>query len=186
MSCVIAILEYYSAPSLLLILIHIYNNSCRFTLNYDRVELTLGVTIIQEVAPSISFSNPGDTEFRSQPEDNPWDLTPITCTNESSGSVHIDPVVLDPWFVHWSDVESTLTESPTSTYYITINEQFNMTILACMPESFTSIHLFVQLPNISSVPLVTVNDAYVTFIGSELYNTTLFEGDCKWLQFLFK
>ena len=56
-----------------------------------------------------------------------------------------------------------------------------MTILACMPESFTSIRLFVRLPEISSVPLVTVNDAYVTFIGSELYNTTLFEGDCKWL-----
>lgn len=155
------------------------SNSCRFTLNVDRVELTLGVTIIQEVAPSISLTNLGETEFHSLPEDNPWDLIPISCTNESSGSVLIHPVVLHPWFVHWSDVESTQTESPTSTHYITINEQFNMTILACMPESFTSIRLFVFLPQINSVPLVTVNDAFVTFIGSELYNTTLFEGDCK-------
>ena len=156
------------------------SNSCRFTLNVDRVELTLGVTIIQKVAPSISLTNHGETEFHSLPEDNPWDLFPISCTNESSGSVLIRPVVLQPWFVHWSDVESTQTESPTSTHYITINEQFNMTILACMPKSFTSIRLFVFLPQISSVPLVTVNDAFVTFIGSELYNTTLFEGDCKW------
>lgn len=152
----------------------------RFKLNVDRVELTLGVTIIQEVPPGVSYSNPGDTEFQSLPDDNILDLKPLYCTNSSSGSVRIHPVILDPWFIHWSDVDSTQTESPITPHFITINEQFNMTILACMPESFTSIRLFVLLPKIGSTPLVTVNDAYVTFIGSELYNTTLFEGDCKW------
>lgn len=145
----------------------------------DRVELTLGVSIVQEVAPGISYSNPGESEFQSLPDDNPWDLIPLFCTNSSSGSVKITPVILHPWFVHWSNVDSTQTESPTSTHYVTISEQFNMTILACMPESFTSIRLFVFLPSLNSEPLVTLDDAYVTFVGSELYNTTLFEGDGK-------
>ena len=141
--------------------------------------MTLGVTIIQEVPPGVSYSNPGDTKFQSLPNDNRLGLEPRYCTNSSSGSVRINPVILHPWFIHWSDVESTQTESPITPHFITINEQFNMTILACMPESFTSIRLFVSLPKIGSTPLVTVNDAYVTYIGSELYNTTLFEDDCK-------
>ena len=153
--------------------------SFRFTLNFDRVELTLEVSIIQEVPPGVSYSNPGDTEFQSLPDDNPLGLRPIICTNSTSGSVKIDPVILHPWFIHWSDVGSTQTESPTTPHYVTINEQFNMTILACMPESFTSIRLFVFLPSTNSIPLVILNDTYVTFVGSELYNTTLFEGDGK-------
>ena len=146
-------------------------------MNVDRVELTLGVSVIQEVAPGTTLALPGDAVFQSLPDDNLQDLAPIVCTNTSSGAVNIDPVILWPWFIRWSDVDSTQTESPP--HYITTGEQFNMTILACMPESFTSVRLFVVLPHISLVPQVTVNDAFVTFIGSELYNTTLFEGDCK-------
>lgn len=64
-------------------------------------------------------------------------------------------------------------------HYITIGEQFNMTSLACMPESFTGIYHITSLPSSDNSPFVTVNDAYVTFIGSELHNTTLFMGDGK-------
>ena len=147
----------------------------------DRVELTLGVSIIQEVAPGISYSNPGDAEFQSLPDNNPWQLVPLFCTNSSSGSVKIREVYLHPWYVHWSSIDSTQTESPTTPHYATISEEFNMTVLACMPESVTSVLLTVYIPDTDSdsVPLVTVDDAYVTFVGSELYNTTLFVGDGK-------
>jgi hypothetical protein len=105
---------------------------------------------------------------------------PLVCTNSSCGSVAIDPVILDPWIIHFSDVEATLTETPASPPYVTIGEMFNMTARACMPESWTGIFLNVTLPHDDgegSEDLVTVNDAYVTFIGSELLNTTLMEGD---------
>ena len=85
--------------------------------------------------------------------------------------------IFHPWVIRWSNVETTDAEKPGSSNYVTIGEQFNMTIMACMPESTTGIHLFVTIPHEDSVPLVSVNDAYVTFIGSELYNTTLMEGD---------
>ena len=154
-------------------------DSLRFKLNVDRVELTLGVSIIQEVAPGTRYSNPGDAEFQSLPDNTPWALVPLFCTNSSAGSVKIDPVYLHPWYIHWSSVNSTQTESPITPHYATISEEFNMTILACMPECVTSVLLTVYLPTRDSVSLVTVDDAYVTFVGSELYNTTLFEGDGK-------
>lgn len=149
-----------------------------FQLNYHRVELTLAVTVVQEVAPGISFCNPGDSIFQALPDDNILDIVPWVCTNSSCGDVSIDPVILHPWFVHWSNVPATLSEDPISTHYITINEQFNMTILACMPECLTGVNLYVNLPTYSGgMPRVTVDDAYVTFVGTELHNTTLFEGD---------
>lgn len=151
-----------------------------FKLFTDKIELTVEVTIIQDVAPAESFSNPGDAIFRSLPCNNTFDLFPITCTNSSSGSVTIFPVILKPWVIHYSDVEATVTESPANPSYVTIGERFNMTILAFMPECWTGLHLYVTLPNQGSgSPLVTLNDAYVTFIGSELLNTTLMEGDSK-------
>ena len=153
--------------------------SFRFTLNVDKVELTIEVTIIQDVAPEMSFCNPGDTIFQSLPTNNTMDLLPLVCTNTSCGSVRIDPVILDPWVIHYSDVEATITETPASPSYVTIGEQFNMTTRACMPESWTGIVLNVTLPHQESTLLVTLNDAYVTFVGSELLNTTLLEDDSK-------
>ena len=126
----------------------------------------------------MSFCNPGDAIFQTLPGDSLMNLVPLTCTNSSCGDVIIDPVILYPWVIRWSNVEVTDTEVPANTSnYVTIGEQFNMTIMACMPESTTGIHLFVTIPHEDSVPLVSVNDAYVTFIGSELYNTNLMEGD---------
>ena len=56
-----------------------------------------------------------------------------------------------------------------------------MTILAFMPECQTGLHLYVTLPNEGeNKPQVTLNDAYVTFLGSEMLNTTLFEDDSKY------
>lgn len=149
-------------------------------MNEDEVELTIEVTIIQDVYPEQSFCNPGDTIFQSLPANNTLGLLPLVCTNSLCGGVTIDPVMLDPWIIHYSDVESTVTESPpASTSYVTIGERFNMTIRACMPESWTSIYLNVTLPHEDSHALVTLNDAYVTFIGSELLNTTLDVGDSE-------
>ena len=54
-----------------------------------------------------------------------------------------------------------------------------MTSLACMPESFTGIEHVTWVPSLGNSPLVTVNDAFVAFIGSELYNTTLSVGNGK-------
>ena len=141
------------------------------------IELTVEVTIIQDVAPGMSFCNPVDTIFQSLPDENILNLIPLTCTNSSCGGVGINGVTLHAWVIEWSNIEVTDTESLTSPRYVTIGEQFNMSIMACMPESTTGIHLFVTIPYEDSVPLVSVNDAYVTFIGSELYNTTLIEGD---------
>ena len=145
------------------------------------IELTIEVTIIQDVAPEMSFCNPGDAIFQSLPENNTLDLLPLVCTNSSCGSVTIKPVILDPWVIHHSDVEATVTETPANPSYATIGEQFNMSIRACMPESWTGIVLNVTLPHEDSTTLVTLNDAYVTFIGMELYNTTIFEGDSELL-----
>lgn len=73
-----------------------------------------------------------------------------------------------------------MTESPANPNYVTIGERFNMTILTFMPECMTGLHLYVTLPNEGpDQPRVTLNDAYVTFLGSEILNTTLFEGDSK-------
>ena len=152
----------------------------RFQLNVDRIELTLGVSIPQEVAPGTTYDILGETEFQSLPDDNILNVSPRLCSNSTLGSVKINPVVLNPWFIHWSDADTTQNESLATTQDITIGDQFNMTIMVCMPESITSVRLLVLLPNINSVPLVTVNDTYVTFIGSELYNTILSEGDCKY------
>lgn len=127
----------------------------------------------------MSFCNPGDTIFQSIPSNNTLNLLPLVCTNSSCGGVTIDPVILDPWIIHYSDVEATITESPATPSYVTIGERFNMTIKAHMPESWTGIYLFVTLPHEGSNVLVTLNDAYVTFIGSELLNTTLEEGDSE-------
>ncbi len=151
----------------------------RFTLNMDQVELTIEVTIIQDVTPQFSFCNPGDVIFQSFPENNTMNLLPLVCTNSSCGGVKIDPVILDPWIIHYSSVEATVTETPANPSYITIGEQFNMTIRACMPESWTGVVLNVTLPHQESTLLVTLNDAYVTYIGSELLNTTLMEDDSK-------
>ncbi|WP_424626375.1 hypothetical protein [Achromobacter marplatensis] len=138
------------------------------------------MTIIQDVAPAMSFCNPGDTVFQSLPDNNTLQLLPLVCTNSSCGAVTIDPVILEPWVIHYSDVEATDTETPASPAYVTIGERFNMTIKACLPECWTGIHLFATLPHQGdSQVLVTLNDAYVTFIGSELLNTTLMEGDSK-------
>ncbi len=139
--------------------------------------MTIGVTVIQDVAPTMSFCNPGNTIYKTLPEVNILDLYPLNCSNASCGDVTIDPVILHPWVILWSDVEATASEK--RPYYLTIGEQFNMTLRACMPESRTGIELFVTLPRIESEPVVTLNDAYVTFIGSELRNTILFEGDGK-------
>lgn len=143
------------------------------------MELTIEVTIIQDVAPEMSFCNPGDAIFQSFQENNTMSLLPLVCTNSSCGGVSINPVIIDPWIIHHSSVESTVTETPASPSYVTIGEQFNMTIRACMPECWTGIVLTVELPRQGSTTLVVVNDAYVTFIGSELVNTTLQEGDGK-------
>ena len=97
-------------------------------MNAEKVELTIEVTIIQDVAPEMSFCNPGDTVFQSLPSNNTLDLLPLVCTNTSCGSVKIDPVVLDPWIIHYSSVEATLTETPANLSYATIGEQFNMII----------------------------------------------------------
>ncbi len=149
----------------------------RFKLNVDRVVLTIGVTIIQDVAPTMTFCNPVNTIFQTLPEDNLLNLNPHNCSNISCGDVTIDPVILHPWVIPWSDVEATASEE--SPPYLTIGEQFNMTLRACMPESRTGIELFVTLPSIESEPVVTLDDAYVTFLGSELRNTIIFEGDGK-------
>ena len=151
----------------------------RFTLNVDKVELTIEVTIIQDVPPAFSFCNPGNTTFQSLPPNNTLDLQPLVCTNSSCGGVTIHPVVLDPWIIHYSDVEATETESPATPSYVTIGERFNMTIRACMPESLTGIHLYATLPHEGASALVRLNDAFVEFIGSELLNTPLMEGDSK-------
>ena len=154
--------------------------ACRFLLNIDQVMLTINVTIIQDVAPAMTFCNPGNTTFQSLPCNNTLDLVPFVCTNASCGGVTIHPVILEPWIIHYSDVEATVSEVPPATIsYVTIGERFNMTIKACLPESWTGIYLFATLPHEESSALVTLNDAYVTFIGSELLNTTLMEGDSK-------
>lgn len=153
----------------------------RFKLNVDRVELTIEVTIIQDVAPEMSFCNDGNSTFQSLPNNNTLDLVPLVCTNTSCGSVLIDPVILYPWVIEYSDVEATITElPPASTSYVTIGERFNMSIRAKMPECWTGIVLNVTLPHdAEGNSSVTLNDAYVTFIGSELLNTTIMEGDSK-------
>lgn len=155
----------------------------RFLLNTDQVKLIINVTIIQDVAPAMSFCNPGDAIFQSLPCNNTLDLLPLICTNSSCGGVTIDPVILDPWVIHFSDVEATITElPPATTSYVTIGERFNMTIKACLPESWTGIYLNATLPHEGLNALVTLNNAYVTFIGSELLNTTLMEGDSEALS----
>lgn len=138
----------------------------------DRVELTLAVS-------GITFSNYGDAEFQSLPDNNPWQVLPFSCTNSSESLVKIPPVNLHPWYIHWSSTDSTQTESPTTPHYVTVGEEFNMTVLACMPESVTSVLFTVYLPETNLVPLVSVDDAYVTFVGSEVHNTTLAMSDCK-------
>lgn len=145
------------------------------------------MTVIQEVAPGISFCNPGDSIFKALHENYTLNISPLVCTNSSCGNVQIDPVILHPWVVHWSDVPPTATEDVANQtieeHHVTIEEQFNTTIEACMPECFTGVNLYVSIPiHTNGVPQLTVDDAYVTFIGSELYNTTLFEGDGKCKQ----
>ncbi len=141
------------------------------------------MTVIQEVAPGISFCNPGDTIFEALPDNYTLNISPLVCTNSSCGSVKIDPVILYPWVVHWSNVPCTATEDivnqTINQHHVTIEEQFNTTIEACMPECFTGVNLYVSIPTHNGVPKLTVDDAYVTFIGSELYHTTLFKGDGK-------
>lgn len=161
---------------------------CSFTLHTHRVELSLNVTIVQEVAPGISFCNPGDTIFEALPDNYTLSIAPLVCTNSSCGSVNIDQVVLNPWIVHWSNVPPTVTEDSEeeepNPHHVTIGEQFNTTIKACMPECLTGVNLCIDIPTHNDgEPKLRVDDAYVTFVGSELYNTTLFEGDSKYKYF---
>lgn len=151
--------------------------ACRFILNADKIELTIEVKVIQDVSPKFSFSNPGEVIFQTLPDDNPLSLAPIICTNTTSGSVNIHPVILHPWNITWSSVEATNTESPANPSYVTIGERFNMTTMACMPETHTGVELRVSVPQRDGMPAVRVMDAYVTFIGSNILNTTLQEGD---------
>ena len=147
----------------------------------------LNVTVVQEVAPGISFSNPGSTIFRALPVDNVLNITPLTCTNSSSGSVSIHPVIVSPWVVHWSNVDPTATEDfPTavSEHHVTRDEQFNTTVKACLPECLTGLDFYVIIPTDSGEPVVTVDDAYVMFVGSDILNATLFPGDGNFLLLL--
>jgi hypothetical protein len=138
------------------------------------------VTIIQDVPPEFSFCNPGESIFRSLPIINELDLVPLVGTNSSCGDVKIDPVILNPWVIEYSDVEATETATPPEPNYVTIGERFNLSIMACMPESWTGIVLNATLPRINSTfSLVTLNDAYVTFIGSQLLFTTILVGDSE-------
>ena len=91
----------------------------------------------------------------------------------------IAPPEIYPWDIEFSDVEATLTETSESTIYLTIGERFNMSIIGCLPESWTGVYLYASLPEEESTSLVTLNDAYVVFIGSELLNTTLMENDSE-------
>ena len=140
---------------------------------------TIEATIIQDVPPAYSFCNPGDSIFQSFPTNNPYNLLPLVCSNSSCGGVTIDPVILEPWVIEYSDVDATETMTPPEPNYLTIGERFNLSIMACMPESWTGIVLNATLPRTGSTLLVTLNDAYVTKIGSEVLNTTISVGDSK-------
>lgn len=140
---------------------------------------TILVTIIQDVPPAYSFCNPGDSVFQTLPNNNPLHLLPLVCANSSCGGVKIDPVVLHPWAINYSNVSATETMTPPDPNYVTIGERFNLSIMACMPESWTGIVLNTTLPRTGSTLLVTLNDAYVTFIGNELLFTTISVGDSK-------
>ena len=129
--------------------------------------------------PAYSFCNPGESIFQSLPTKNPLNLLPLVCTNSSAGGVKINPAVLHPWVIEYSDVDTTETTTPPGPNYLTIGERFNLSILACMPESWTGIVLNATLPRTGSTLLVTLNDAYVTFIGSQLLFTTLSVGDSE-------
>ena len=153
----------------------------RFTLFQEVVQVSIVVTIIQNVPPEFKFTNLGEAIFKSLPDDNLLMLLPLICTNETFGNVTINPVVLNPWIIEHSNVESTITETPANPSYVTIGERFNMSIRACMPESVTGIALNVTLPHSGSTLYVTLNDAYVTFIGPDVQNTIIFEGDSEFL-----
>ena len=147
----------------------------------------LNVTVVQEVAPGISFSNLGSTIFSALPVDNLLNITPLTCTNTSSGSVSILPVIVSPWVVHWSNVDPTATEDfpvVVSEHHVTRDEQFNTTVKACLPECLTGLDFYVIIPTDGGEPVLTVDDAYVTSVGSDLLNATLSPGDGKLLSLL--
>ena len=120
------------------------------------VELIIEVTIIQDVGPGMGFCNPGYAIFQSLPDNNTLNLLPVICSNTSCGGVRIRPVDLEPWILHFSELESTPTELPANPRYVSIGEWFNMTIRACMPESWTGIVLNVTLPHNDTTHYATV------------------------------
>ena len=160
----------------------ITDQSCnRFRLKFDKVKYSLNVTVPQNVAPGIKLPANGTATYRSTPLNHP--VLGLKYTNTSKGGVNIIKVILYPWEYNNSSIIATPTESHSS-HYVVIGETVDISIRARMPECYTSIVLYSTIPN-----SVTLNNATVVHVGSELWNRTLEVGDSKQcvlsLQYIF-
>lgn len=137
-------------------------------------EISLNATADRQSAPGTEFNLTGLVTFDAAPS-NAAVSPSITCEVETGATVSVDSVQL-MWLV------DSIMLNPTSTAagFLTIRQQLRLSLMACLPVSTTSVALLVLLPtdpDNTSIPLVSVRNAAVAFVGQAVQNTTLLAGD---------
>ena len=123
--------------------------------------------VVQEVAPLDALYTWGEATFYSLPQDNEASLPGIFCSNTTSSGLSILPVIVDPW-------EFTVIQRRNSTVpVVTIGDHLSLTIRACVPEIFSGLVLYADIPQ------VLLDNATVIQVGSKLLRRTLEAGDGK-------
>ena len=138
----------------------------------------MNATIPQDFPPEYAFPVVGSAQYYTVPAERRTDSLGLIYTSDSSGGAIIKPVILYPWAVYNSTLDGTETELDPS-HYITIGETASLSIRAQMPECYTSLSLIIDLAQINSNDVVSLDNATVIFVGEELYNSTLTSTDSK-------